>query len=689
LTFVSDTRGFRMVEIPVETEIIFEEVFNGLLYLASSDPELERLCKVLVRDLPKIENGWVILPVDGTDERLDLLTVFKNDRAFRHFLELGHSCLGGELISGVTLRETSANHRDAVVSKSHAIGYRKYCEFYLPLLDGVAVKRLERLVTILNHLYASRENASSSSGDDLSAFRKALRLGEFGQAREALVRVKSTGLLSVVNFCFLELQLLSSENNHNTVWNDVRIEDVVRSNRPRVVTEFLLRSLWIFIRDQLEAGHLHEISSVYVTYMTSLLRSIVLPETPEGRICLAIINGLSSRPNFKVFDGHNLEESELQILDFIISQKQIPGHLFKSQSVVNIGGTEIEPKFSSANIQELAEYFREVGDARSIVTAIDWAIEFGVHVELVLKKFIRLVADEQIADFAKIGIEYVNICGVDTTNWSRGMRTALESVEALAKLMDDGWNGLTKLTKAQIGRMDQVITDCNSLWSLDPFKAPTFDAEFADWLKSTEAKIVKKILFEELAILLREKNFGLITVGAIDDESRQVDLALTVFERVLNLSEFKALVSGGERREVEFKSSFLGSSEGQSEVMNQICAMANSGGGTVLVGVGDDGSIKGIEEELSKVGGQDKYRQRCTNIARELLTPNLNDLFQIRFLIVSNVTVLIIAVRDSANEVIYRKDGGKPIICYERTNSGAQKLDAPSVAALALRRVAR
>ncbi len=66
-----------------------------------------------------------------------------------------------------------------------------------------------------------------------------------------------------------------------------------------------------------------------------------------------------------------------------------------------------------------------------------------------------------------------------------------------------------------------------------------------------------------------------------------------------SLDELRRLVSLGEGRHVEFK---LRVPEG-SRVVREIAAFANSGGGRVLIGVGDDGGIVGLrdadEEEYS------------------------------------------------------------------------------------------
>ena len=76
-------------------------------------------------------------------------------------------------------------------------------------------------------------------------------------------------------------------------------------------------------------------------------------------------------------------------------------------------------------------------------------------------------------------------------------------------------------------------------------------------------------------------------------------------------SVFEMLEKGDESHAVEFKSTYsLNLSTGELSaalrhaVQKAIVSMANSGGGTVLIGVADDGSVLGIEKEVSALQSQ-------------------------------------------------------------------------------------
>ncbi|MCH8519868.1 MAG: ATP-binding protein [Nanoarchaeota archaeon] len=61
----------------------------------------------------------------------------------------------------------------------------------------------------------------------------------------------------------------------------------------------------------------------------------------------------------------------------------------------------------------------------------------------------------------------------------------------------------------------------------------------------------------------------------------------------MNKKELLELIALGEGQNLEFKESFS-SNDMRRVIKNTICGFANSEGGKILVGVRDDGSIKGI-----------------------------------------------------------------------------------------------
>ncbi len=54
--------------------------------------------------------------------------------------------------------------------------------------------------------------------------------------------------------------------------------------------------------------------------------------------------------------------------------------------------------------------------------------------------------------------------------------------------------------------------------------------------------------------------------------------------------ELRALLAGGEGQRIEFKAAEADA----ADLARALTALANSGGGTLLVGVGDDGQVLGL-----------------------------------------------------------------------------------------------
>jgi hypothetical protein len=92
------------------------------------------------------------------------------------------------------------------------------------------------------------------------------------------------------------------------------------------------------------------------------------------------------------------------------------------------------------------------------------------------------------------------------------------------------------------------------------------------------------------------------------------------------------LIAEGESEELEFKSSLrwdieLGEVNKKLEevALKSIAAFANRGGGTLLIGVSDDGAILGLENDYKALGGANKDRYQLHLV--HLLKKNFGDTF--------------------------------------------------------------
>lgn len=89
-----------------------------------------------------------------------------------------------------------------------------------------------------------------------------------------------------------------------------------------------------------------------------------------------------------------------------------------------------------------------------------------------------------------------------------------------------------------------------------------------------------------------------------------------------SLKRLKGLIEGGENTTVDFKANLFDYSDGKAKTMHHrelvkdLSAFANTEGGCLLVGVGDDGFITGFQSN-------DLLEQKIINLCRDLVNPPL------------------------------------------------------------------
>ncbi|MET3288476.1 ATP-binding protein [Brevibacillus fluminis] len=118
-----------------------------------------------------------------------------------------------------------------------------------------------------------------------------------------------------------------------------------------------------------------------------------------------------------------------------------------------------------------------------------------------------------------------------------------------------------------------------------------------------------------------------------DAAIEEINLPADIFEeyvyRLGALSRFRYLgkiddpltaTQLGENDMIEFKRDFLNS---KSAIIKAVVAFANSNNGNLYLGINDDNTIVGINEELAHYGDQDKYMLAITQYIQDKTTPLL------------------------------------------------------------------
>jgi hypothetical protein len=143
-----------------------------------------------------------------------------------------------------------------------------------------------------------------------------------------------------------------------------------------------------------------------------------------------------------------------------------------------------------------------------------------------------------------------------------------------------------------------------------------------------------------------------------------------------------SLISAGESDELEFKSSFRYDYRQQkvnkaleNVIMKSIAGFMNARGGSLLIGVADDGSIIGLEPDFNTLSRKDSdgYTQLLMSVIADRMGTPACKLVKILFHDFNQLEVCRVIVLPSPLPV-YTRDDNQPRF-YVRTGSGTREMD--------------
>ena len=155
------------------------------------------------------------------------------------------------------------------------------------------------------------------------------------------------------------------------------------------------------------------------------------------------------------------------------------------------------------------------------------------------------------------------------------------------------------------------------------------------------------------------------------------------------LSEIELMIQKGESRNLEFKSTLrwnivagIDDTKIEHAVLKTIVAYLNTDGGTLLVGVKDDGTVLGLE--LDHFDSDDKFLLHFTNLINERIGKNLNDLLRWELVPIQNKKVLRIHCEKSPQPVFVKNKGQDEF--YIRTGPSSVQLTVRELVDYSMRR---
>jgi ATP-dependent Lon protease len=143
------------------------------------------------------------------------------------------------------------------------------------------------------------------------------------------------------------------------------------------------------------------------------------------------------------------------------------------------------------------------------------------------------------------------------------------------------------------------------------------------------------------------------------------------------------LVAAGESRNVEFKSTArLNLATGQRDpaielaVVKTVAGFLNAQGGTLLIGIGDDGSVRGLKEDLNTVGGKgrDGYENFLTTLLDKRIGRAAVADVSIAFDAIEGQELCRLDVKPSGDPVFVTNDKGDADL-YVRLNNSTRLLN--------------
>jgi len=161
--------------------------------------------------------------------------------------------------------------------------------------------------------------------------------------------------------------------------------------------------------------------------------------------------------------------------------------------------------------------------------------------------------------------------------------------------------------------------------------------------------------------------FGFLEKTELDQLGEYVNRAIahTAINGGLSI---KDLISQGENESVEFKSSIRWNYKTRSEdksiklvIAKTVVGFLNGKGGTLFIGVADNGMIVGIEKDLETFskGNQDEFQLSLTDIISNYIgVEHLSQIHQ-RFESINNKLICAISIEKSPNPVFLKGDDNK------------------------------
>ena len=227
-------------------------------------------------------------------------------------------------------------------------------------------------------------------------------------------------------------------------------------------------------------------------------------------------------------------------------------------------------------------------------------------------------------------------------------------------------------------QMDKIV-EFNSFEILGVLRDPDYGFDLVNLIDEDIFRTIEIVEdYQTFLISLRQEQKEFITLNKIQD---CFDYLQNIKSRIIKeKSELKALISHGEGDKIEFKSSLqydfrTGNKNRDLEfqVVKTIAGFLNSNGGTLFIGVKDDSTIIGLDNDYKlnkKKQNKDGFLLTLENVISNYFKKDINLYLKKSIELIDNKEICVIRVEKS-DTPIYLKNGD----IYIRTSAQTVKLN--------------
>jgi predicted HTH transcriptional regulator len=205
-----------------------------------------------------------------------------------------------------------------------------------------------------------------------------------------------------------------------------------------------------------------------------------------------------------------------------------------------------------------------------------------------------------------------------------------------------------------------------------------------EWIAENIDDLRQKYLDQFIAVI----NQSVIEVAETEAklkkrlQEQKLPLFLTVIKKIGEQRPIADLITLGESQTLEFKSTLQWdvrqnrkNKHLQLSVLKTIVAFLNSAGGRLIIGVEDDGTIFGLERDLSVLSKQslDQFEQTIMHLISDRIGASFTPLIRVRFEKMANKDVCAIEVKKATRPAFLRGNKGKEF--YIRVGNASRSLD--------------